>query len=66
DKYWIQGVEHPVEVYTVLTDAETQTGDSNFSAPAHESSAQAAGSDVCCAPAPQEIALTRRSAPSCC
>ena len=66
DKFWIQGGEHPFEVYTVLADAETMSGDSNVSAPAHESSAQAAGSEVCCAPVPQEIALTRRSAPSCC
>ncbi|MFM7080591.1 MAG: ArsI/CadI family heavy metal resistance metalloenzyme [Actinomycetota bacterium] len=66
DKFWIQGGQHPFEVYTVLADAETMARDSSVSASAHESSAQATVSEVCCAPAPQEIALTRRSAPSCC
>ncbi|MFM7047666.1 MAG: ArsI/CadI family heavy metal resistance metalloenzyme [Actinomycetota bacterium] len=66
DKFWIHGGEHPFEVYTVLADADSMSDVKTSSDSVATHSSETSQDEVCCAPAAQDVTLTRRASTNCC
>lgn len=66
DKFWIQGGEHPFEVYTVLADADTMSASASSQGSAPASAAEIPQGAACCPPTSHDVALTRRPTVDCC
>ena len=53
DKFWVEGGDHKIEVYTVLADADSMNNTPKV--------ADVRSAEVCCAPDTQTVSLTTRA-----